>query len=223
MSASFDPKYQLGPLRTPQDAPADAIISSDTLRTQRIPPGQSLTRKWPVLHYADVPDIDLATWKLQIGGLVDHPLTFSWEQYRALPRIKVFADFHCVTRWSRLGNVWEGVSVHEIAKRAGIQPTAKYVIATGYDWGWTTNLPLGDFLAPDALIADTHDGEPIDPDHGGPARLMIPLLYAWKSAKWLRRIDFVSADAPGYWESVGYHNHGDPWTEERFSGDRGMT
>lgn len=219
MSASFDPKYQSGPLRTPLSAPADAIISPDTLRAQRIPPGQSLTRKWPVLHYADVPSIPLASWRLEVGGLVDHPLTLNWEQYRALPRVQVFADFHCVTRWSRLGNVWEGVSVHEIAKRAGVQPTARYVIATGYDWGWTTNLPLNDFLAPDSLITDTHDGEAIDPDHGGPARLMIPLLYAWKSAKWLRRIDFVSEDQPGYWERVGYHNHGDPWMEERFSSD----
>ncbi len=219
MFDSIDPKYQTGPLRTPNDAPPDAIISSDTCRAQRIPPGQSLTRKWPVLHYADVPDIDLKTWKLEIGGLVDRPLTLNWQEYRALPRVKVFADFHCVTRWSRLGNVWEGVSVHEIVRMVGVQPTAKYVIATGYDWGWTTNLPLEDFLAADALITDTHDGEQIDPDHGGPARLMIPLLYAWKSAKWLRRIDFVVGDSPGYWESVGYHNHGDPWTEERFNGD----
>lgn len=219
MSVPFDPKYQSGPPLTPGDAPVDAIVSSDTQRSLRIPPGQSLTRKWPVLHYADIPDIDLTTWKLEIGGLVEQKLTFNWDQYRALPRVKVFADFHCVTRWSRLGNVWEGVSVHEIARLAGVQPTARYVIATGYDWGWTTNLPLSDFLAPDSLIADTHDGEPIDPDHGGPARLMIPLLYAWKSAKWLRRIDFVAGDTPGYWESVGYHNHGDPWTEERFSGD----
>lgn len=216
MFSSFDPKYQTGPTLGPANAPAGAIISSDTLRAQRIPPGQSQTRKWPVLHYGDVPTVDLATWKLEIGGLVEQPLSFTWDEYTALPRVQVFADFHCVTRWSRLGNVWEGVSVHEIARRVGIKPEAQYVIATGYDWGWTTNLPLGDFLAPDALIADKHDGEPLDADHGAPARLMIPILYAWKSAKWLRRIDFVALDAPGYWESVGYHNHGDPWTEERF-------
>lgn len=216
MFTNDDPKYQTGPTLVPQDAPDGAIISSDTRREKRIPPGQSQTRKWPVLHYGDVPTVDLATWKLEIGGLVDRPLRLTWTEYLALPRVQVFADFHCVTRWSRLGNVWEGVSVHEIAQRVGIQPQAKFVIATGYDWGWTTNLPLHDFLAPDALIADRHDGEPLDPDHGAPARLMIPLLYAWKSAKWLRRIDFVAADRPGYWESVGYHNHGDPWTEERF-------
>ncbi|RLS58992.1 MAG: sulfite oxidase-like oxidoreductase [Planctomycetota bacterium] len=216
MNPLDDPKYQIGPVRSPADAPPGAIISSDTCRTQRIPPGQSQTRKWPVLHFADVPDVDLSTWTLQVGGLVATPLTYTWEQYRALPRVRVFADFHCVTRWSRLGNVWEGVSVHELARRAGLQPQAQYVIATGYDYGWTTNLPLSDFLAPDALIADQHDGEPIDADHGGPARLMVPLLYAWKSAKWIKRIDFVAHDQPGYWERAGYHNHGDPWTEERF-------
>ena len=214
-----DPKYQSGPPLTPADAPPEAIISTDTFRTQRIPPGQSLTRKWPVLHAGDVPDIDLSTWKLQIGGLVERPMTLNWKEYQDLPRVKVFSDFHCVTRWSRLGNVWQGVSVHEIVRRVGIRPTAKFVLATGYDWGWNTNLPLSDFLAPDALIADLHDGEPLNPDHGGPARLMIPLLYAWKSAKWLRRIDFVATDAPGYWERAGYHSHGDPWTEERFDGD----
>ena len=216
MFSNPDPKYQAGPTLGPAAAPPGAIVSSDTHRAQRIPPGQSQTRKWPVLHYGDVPDVDLATWKLQIGGLVERPLSLNWNEYTALPRVQVFADFHCVTRWSRLGNVWEGVSVHEIAKRVGIRPEAKYVIATGYDWGWTTNLPLADFLAPDALIADKHDGESLDADHGAPARLMIPLLYAWKSAKWLRKIEFVAEDAPGYWERCGYHNHGDPWTEERF-------
>lgn len=124
------------------------------------------------------------------GGLVERPLSLNWSEYQALLRVQVFADFHCVTRWSRLGNVWEGDSVHEIARRVGILPTAKFVVATGYDWGRTTNLPLSDFLAPVTLIADTHDGEPLDPDHGAPARLMIPLLSAWKSTKWLRRIDF---------------------------------
>jgi len=212
-----DPKYQAGdPPQTPAGGEG-IIVSSDTLREKRVPPGQSRTRKWPVLHYGSVPVVDLTTWTLEVDGLVDRPLKFTWEQYRELPRVKVFADFHCVTRWSRLGNLWEGVSIHELIRQAGVHPTAKYVIATGYDSGWTTNLPLRDLLQPDVLLADTHDGEPINADHGGPVRLMVPLLYAWKSAKWLKKITFVEADRPGYWEREGYHNHGDPWTEERYS------
>ena len=128
----------------------------------------------------------------------------------------MFADFHCVTQWSRLGNLWEGVSVRHLMDLAGVQPAAKFVIPTGYDAGWTTNLPLADFVADDALVADLHDGEPLDADHGGPVRLMIPQLYAWKSAKWLKSLELVAEDQAGYWEQGGYHMHGDPWTEERF-------
>lgn len=209
-------KYQSGEPPQPKGLPEDIIVSSDTLRRDRTPPGQSRTRKWPVLDAHGTPDVPLDRWTLEIDGLVETPLKFTWEEYRQLPRVKVFADFHCVTRWSRLGNLWGGVSVHELLKRAVLKPEAKFVVATGYDYGWTTNLPLSDFLQPDVLVADTHDGEPIAPDHGGPARLMIPLLYAWKSAKWLRKITFIPDDNPGYWEKLGYHNHGDPWTEERF-------
>jgi DMSO/TMAO reductase YedYZ molybdopterin-dependent catalytic subunit len=211
-----DDKYQPGEPPIPESLPGDVIVSSDTQRRERIPPGQSRTRKWPVLDAHGTPDVPLERWTLEVDGLVETPLKLTWDEYRKLPRIKVFADFHCVTRWSRLGNLWEGVSVHELLKRAVLNPAAKFVVATGYDYGWTTNLPLDDFLQPDVLIADTHDGEPISPDHGGPARLMVPLLYAWKSAKWLRKITFVPDDNPGYWEKLGYHNHGDPWTEERF-------
>lgn len=210
-----DPKYQSGD-PPPHPEEDGIIISSDTHREKRIPPGQSRTRKWPVLHYGHVPTINLATWRLEIDGLVDRPLKFTWVEFQGLPRVKVFADFHCVTRWSRLGNLWEGVSIHELIRQAGVQPEAKYVVATGYDSGWTTNLPLKDLLEPDVLLADRHDGEPIDADHGGPVRLMVPLLYAWKSAKWLRKITFVAEDRPGYWEQAGYHDHGDPWTEERY-------
>lgn len=216
MNVHEDPKYQAGdPASPPVDDP-DIIVSEDTRRAERIPPGQSRTRKWPVLHYGYVPTIELENWTLTVDGLVDQPLRFSWEEFRALPRVKVFSDFHCVTQWSRLGNLWEGVSVKEIMQRAGVQSEARFVIAGGYDSGWTTNVPLADFAADDALLADTHDGEPINADHGGPVRLMIPKLYAWKSAKWLKRLSFVADDAPGYWEKLGYHDHGDPWTEERF-------
>lgn len=212
-----DPKYQAGEATTPDSLPDDVIISADTRRDERIPPGQSRTRKWPVLHYGFVPQVSTDRWRLEIGGLVDHPFSLTWDEFQQLPRVRVFADFHCVTQWSRLGNLWEGVSAREIMQRAGVQPEARYVVATGYDSGWTTNLPLADFSATDVLLADRHDGEPIDADHGGPCRLMVPLLYAWKSAKWLKRIDFVAENRPGYWEQNGYHNHGDPWTEERFS------
>ncbi len=216
---SDDPKYQSGPPPGPDEAPAEAIVSPDTRRDHRIPPGQSRTRKWPVLHASIVPAIDLAKWTLTLDGLVERPLTLTWDEFRQLPRVKVFADFHCVTQWSRLGNVWEGVAVRELAERVGVSPAARFVLPEGYDGGWTTNLPLADFLVEDALFADLHDGQPLSADHGGPVRLIIPRLYAWKSAKWLKRVTFAEHDQPGYWERGGYHNHGDPWTEERFGGD----
>lgn len=217
-SPDTDPKYQHDVAPEPADVPTGIIISEDTRRANRIPPGQTRTRKWPVLHASEVPDVSTADWTLQIAGLVERPLSFTWNEFRALPRVKVFSDFHCVTTWSRLGNVWEGVSIHELLNRAGIKAEAKYVVAAGYDWGWTTNLPLADLLSHDVLVADTHDGEPLDPDHGGPVRLIVPKLYAWKSAKWLKAIHLVAEDHPGYWEQGGYHNHGDPWTEERYGG-----
>ena len=214
-----DPKYQSGPPLGPVDAPPEAIISPDTQRANRIPPGQSRTPKWPVLDAFGTPQIDLTKWKLEILGLVEMPLSFTLEEFKRLPRVKVFADFHCVTKWSRLGNVWEGVSTKELLSRAGIKPQAKFVICHGYDHGWTTNLPLADFLADDALLADTHDGQPIEADHGGPVRGLVPQLYAWKSAKWIRAIELIAFDRPGYWERGGYHMHGDPWKEERFGGE----
>ncbi len=213
---SPDDKYQSGPPRSPDSVQPGTIISPDTRRANRIPPGQSRTRKWPVLHYGYVPTISLDRWKLQVFGLVERPLIYTWAEFQSLPRVKVYADFHCVTRWSRLDNFWEGVSVREILNRAGVKPEAKFVVAHGYDSGWTTNLPLADCLVDEALLADLHDGAPLPPDHGGPCRLIVPQLYAWKSAKWLKAIELVAEDRPGYWEQGGYHNHGDPWTEERF-------
>ncbi len=214
---STDPKYQTGEPATSQDLPEDIIISADTLRENRIPPGQSRTRKWPVLQAGPVMNISQQEWSLSIGGLVDNPITLNWEEFRQLPRVKVFSDFHCVTKWSRLANLWEGVSTKLIAEMVGVQPEARFVLPGAYDNGWTTNLPLENFLSEDALLCDTHDGELLDADHGGPVRLVVPLLYAWKSAKWLNSIQFVAEDQPGYWERQGYHNHGDPWKEERFN------
>ncbi|MBY0506641.1 MAG: sulfite oxidase-like oxidoreductase [Bryobacteraceae bacterium] len=217
MLFSRDPKQQAETIPLPGDQPAGVIISSDTHRAQRVPPGQSRTLKWPVLDASGPPRIDAANWKLEIDGLVQRQVAFTWEEFLALPRVKVFADFHCVTRWSRLGNIWEGVSTRALVELAGgVKPEAKFVVAHGYDQGWTTNLPLEEFLAEDALVAFRHDGEDLSLEHGGPARLMVPKLYAWKSAKWLGALEFVEHDKAGFWERNGYHMNGDPWREERF-------
>jgi DMSO/TMAO reductase YedYZ molybdopterin-dependent catalytic subunit len=198
------------------NTPPGAIVSPDTERPQRIPPGQSQTKKWPVLDAGGPPQVNLNAWKFRVFGLVRQPVEWGWEEFLKLPRVRVFADFHCVTRWSRLGNVWEGVSTREIMERAGGPlPEAGFVLAHGYDRGFTTNVPVADFLAQDALIAITHDGEPLTLDHGGPARLIVPQLYAWKSAKWLKGIELLEHDRAGFWESNGYHMRGDPWKEER--------
>lgn len=206
------------PVEAPPPPPGDAsvIVSPDARRGDRVPPGQIVTTKWPVLDAHGPPDVDLASWRLHVGGLVSEPLAFTWEDFRALPRVKVFSDFHCVTTWSRLGNLWEGVSVREILGRAGVRPEARFALLTGLDRGWTTNLPLADLDAEDALFADTHDGEPLSLEHGGPLRLIVPRLYAWKSAKWVTRLDLLAEDRLGFWEKAGYHEHGDPWTEERY-------
>lgn len=209
-------KLQAEGIPAPDEAAGDVIVSPDTRRDDRIPPGQTRTRKWPVLDAFGAPEVDVSTWQLEIGGLVETPLRFSWPQFHELPRVKVFADFHCVTTWSRLGNLWEGVSTRELLSRAKPKKEAGYVLVHGYDYGWTTNLPLDEFLADDALLADTHDGEPISREHGGPVRLIVPRLYAWKSAKWVKKIELTEQDQAGYWEQGGYHMHGDPWKEERF-------
>jgi DMSO/TMAO reductase YedYZ molybdopterin-dependent catalytic subunit len=195
----------------------DVIVSPDTRRGERIPPGQSRTTKWPVLDASGPPRIDLGKWKFQVAGLVAAPIEWNWEEFQKLPRVKVMADFHCVTKWSRLDNLWEGVSTRELVGRAGgALPEARYVLICGHDSGWTTNLPLKDFLGEDALVALFHDGEPLALEHGGPARLVIPRLYAWKSAKWAAGVELLDRDRAGFWEKNGYHMHGDPWQEERY-------
>ena len=214
-----DPQYQHSEPIAPDQVEPGIVISPDTRRDNRIPPGQSRTRKWPVLDAFGPPLVNLDNWQLKIFGLVDTPLTFTLAEFQALPRVKVFSDFHCVTNWSRLGNVWSGVSTRELLDRAGIQPDARYVVCHGYDNGWSTNLPLADFLEEDCLLADLHDGVPISQEHGGPVRGLVPQLYAWKSAKWICGIELVEHDRAGYWEQGGYHMHGNPWTEERFRSD----
>jgi DMSO/TMAO reductase YedYZ molybdopterin-dependent catalytic subunit len=214
-----DEKYQGGEPPPPETQAEGVIISPDTRRDDRIPPGQSRTRRWPVLDAYGAPKIDLAKWRLEIFGLVDSVGSISLEEFKHLPRVRVFSDFHCVTRWSRLGNLWEGVATRELAKMYGVRPEAKFVVLHAYDHGWTTNLPAEFFLAEDSLLADTHDGKPISAEHGGPVRALVPQLYAWKSAKWIRGIEFVREDRAGYWEDGGYHMLGDPWREQRFRWD----
>lgn len=202
----------------PDHLPEGTVISPDTRRGNRIPPGQSRTRKWPVLDASGAPRIDPSRWQLKVWGQVSQPGSWNWSEFNALERIRVFADFHCVTRWSRLGNIWEGVSARKLVELCGgVKPDAKFVLAHGYDHGWTTNLPVTEFLAEDALVALTHDGAPLSLEHGGPARLIVPRLYAWKSAKWLGGLEFLTQDEAGFWERNGYHMNGDPWKEERFN------
>lgn len=210
-------KLQPEAIPSPDSLPAGVIVSPDTRRADRIPPSQSRTKKWPVLDAAGPPPNTNNIGTLSVRGLVAQPVTWSWEQIQTLPRVRVFADFHCVTRWSRLGNLWEGVSTRTIIQLAGgALPEAKFVLARSFDYGYTTNLPLEEFLAEDALVAFLHDGLPLSIDHGGPARLIVPRLYAWKSAKWLQSLELLSQDQAGFWEQNGYHMHGDPWEEERF-------
>jgi len=211
-----DAKFQPDGPPVPQGLPNDVIISSDTLRENRIPPRQARTRKWPVLDAFGPPKIDLKQWRFQVTGLVDTTKSWDWQEFQALPRVRVFSDFHCVTRWSRLGNLWEGVRTSELLNHVKVHPKARYVLVSGHDWGWTTNMPLEALLSEDALFADRHDGEPIPIEHGGPLRLVVPKLYAWKSAKWVSGVEFLEQDQAGYWENGGYHMNGDPWKEERY-------
>jgi DMSO/TMAO reductase YedYZ molybdopterin-dependent catalytic subunit len=200
------------------DAHVPLIISTDAKRAQRIPPRQALTRKWPVLHAGTVPDFDRARWTFHIFGLVEHPWQCGYQEFIALPRVQVKADMHCVTRWSKLENLWEGVSTREVMSKVKPLPTARFVMVH-CEHGFTTNLPLVDLLGDDCLFAWKHDGNDLEPDHGYPLRLVVPLLYAWKSAKWVRGIELMAEDRAGFWESWehgGYHMRGDPWAEQRF-------
>ena len=188
----------------------------DPAVADRVPPGQYLTEKFPVLHYGSIPRAELATWDLRVYGAVDSPLTLSWDEFKGLPRKAVTTDIHCVTRWSKLDTTWEGVPIQAILELAGVQPTATHVVAHA-EQGYTTNLPLGVLDDDDVLLADTYGGAPLEPEHGYPLRLLVPKRYFWKSAKWVRALEFLDRDIPGFWERYGYHNEGDPWREERFS------
>ncbi len=193
------------------------IVSPDTLRANRLPPGQVLSEKWPVLHHGRVHRVKPEDWKFKITGLVENERTLTFQEFDALPKVEVFSDIHCVTTWSKLDNLWEGVSTGTIRDIAGIKPEAKFVIVKG-EGGFSTNLPLEDFFQEDVLFALKHNGEPLTAEHGGPVRLVVPRLYFWKSAKWVTGVKFQAKNEPGFWEKAGYHMYGNPWREERYGG-----
>jgi DMSO/TMAO reductase YedYZ molybdopterin-dependent catalytic subunit len=188
----------------------------DDAPSDRVPPGQYVTDDFPVLSAGPTPHTSLDDWDLTITGEVDGLRRWSWDEFRALPSEPVTVDIHCVTKWSKLDSEWEGVSLDTLLD--GVDTTAEYVVAF-CDGGYTTNLPLEDLTDGKAWIAFVFDGEPLDPEHGGPARLLVPHLYFWKSAKWVRGLRLAATDEPGFWEQNGYHNYGDPWKEQRYWGD----
>jgi len=188
----------------------------DDAPSDRVPPGQYVTDDFPVLSAGPTPRTPLDDWDLTITGEVDGLRRWSWDEFRALPSEPVTVDIHCVTKWSKLDSEWEGVSLDTLLD--GVDTTAEYVVAF-CDGGYTTNLPLEDLTEGKAWIAFAFDGEPLEPEHGGPARLLVPHLYFWKSAKWVRGLRLAATDEPGFWEQNGYHNYGDPWKEQRYWGD----
>jgi DMSO/TMAO reductase YedYZ molybdopterin-dependent catalytic subunit len=185
---------------------------------RRLPPGQVLTEKWPVLHVGTVPMIDSKTWDFRIFGLVREERRLTWDEFTALPVYRSTSDIHCVTRWSRYDNHWEGVAFRDVMKLVEVDESARFVLVHA-EQGYTVNLPLEDLLREGVLFAYRHNGRNLTPEHGWPLRLVVPHLYFWKSAKWVRAIEFLRDDVPGFWERYGYHMYGDPWQEQRFRDD----
>ena len=182
----------------------------------RLPPGQHLVRDWPVLDLGVQPSITTDAWELRVFGLVDAQTTWDWAGFMAMPQLEAVSDMHCVTTWSRYDNRWSGVSTQALLEAVGPKPEANFVVLHSYD-GYTTNLPLEDFAASGAMLVHRWDGQALTREHGGPVRLLVPHLYLWKSAKWLHRIELIAADRAGFWEERGYHDRGDPWSEQRYS------
>lgn len=188
-------------------------------RDDRLPPGQYKTTDFPVLSLGPTPQVDLETWTLEVSGLVGKPQRWTWVEFAKLPMEQMTRDIHCVTKWSKFDTEWKGVSLDTIMERAdSAGHGATTLIAHSYD-GYTTNLPIEDIRGGRAMVATAYKGNPISAEHGGPARLLVPHLYFWKSAKWLKKLEFVSHDMPGFWETRGYHNYGDPWREQRYTND----
>ncbi len=191
-------------------------LKSQMRAEKRLPPGQSLTQKFPVLHYGAVPPVDLGNWTLRAFGLVGEEKTWTWQEFLALPTVTITVDIHCVTRWSKFDTVWEGVRFRDFVELVGVKDEAKFVIAH-CEYGFTANTPLDVMLEDDVLLAYKYDGKYLDPEHGFPLRTFVPRLYFWKSAKWLRALEFTAGDRLGFWEQAGYHNEADPWKEQRYS------
>lgn len=183
----------------------------------RLPPGQYEVKNFPVLSLGPTPNVSIADWRLDILGLADK-MSWNWEEFNVLPHITITDDIHCVTKWSKFGTKWTGVSLDEIMQRAHIKPEATHVIAHSHD-GYSTNLPLEDVQEGKGMVAIAFEDKPIPAEHGGPARLLVPHLYFWKSAKWLKALEFTNKDHPGFWETRGYHNYGDPWKDQRYTND----
>ena len=187
--------------------------------TNRVPPGQYVTSDFPVLSAGPTPRVPLERWSFEINGLVRQNVRWSWAEFQLLPKQHYTVDIHCVTKWSKLDTQWEGVSIDSLLSLAEVDPNAHFVMAF-CDGGYTTNMPLREILDGKAFIGFKYNGAPLAPEHGGPARLVVPALYFWKSAKWVRGLTLIEKDQAGFWESLGYNNHGDPWKEERYYGDR---
>ena len=191
----------------------------------KLPVGQHEVKNWPVLDLGEQPSVALDTWKLEVGGLVEHPFTLNWQEFLALPQVDEVSDFHCVTTWSRYDNHWRGVRFATIAEMAVPKDAAHFVLCTGYDFmpgtfiPYTTNLPLNRAVDDDVLLVHTWEGRPLPPEHGGPARLITPKLYAWKGTKWIRKIEFLANDRKGFWEVRGYSNSAEPWFNDRYATD----
>jgi DMSO/TMAO reductase YedYZ molybdopterin-dependent catalytic subunit len=191
----------------------------------RLPIGQHEVKNWPVLDLGEQPTVSLKDWKLEVSGLVEHPFTLKWEDFMTLPQVDDVSDFHCVTTWSRYENHWKGVRFRTIAELAVPMPDAAYVLCTGHDFApashipYTTNLPLGRAIEDDVLLVHTWEGAPLPAEHGGPCRMITPKLYAWKGAKWIRKIEFLGDDRRGFWEERGYSNTAEPWFNDRYSTD----
>lgn len=186
---------------------------------ERLPPGQHLVKNWPILDLGVRPTVTRERWQLNVIGAVKNPQNWNWDAFMAQPQSRLVSDIHCVTSWSRYDNQWQGVTTQDLLDRVQPHPDARFVLLYSND-GYTTNLTLEDFAAQGALLAHSWEGNPLSTEHGGPVRLIVPHLYFWKSAKWIRRIQFRVSDVPGYWEERGYHNRGDPWQEERYSDDK---
>lgn len=190
------------------------LFDQTRIDPSRLPPGQIATGKWPVLTYGETPQVDPAAWRLTFFGQVEEPRILTWDELLAVPSAEIVCDMHCVTRWSKFDSRFEGARVRDLLAAVKVKPGAKYVMAHSYG-GYTTNLPLADLMGDDVLLAYKYEGKPLEAEHGGPCRLLVPRLYLWKSAKWINGLELLERDRPGFWERGGYHMYGDPWKEER--------